>query len=156
MKVFLSARYSRREELKTIREVLKSYDIEVCSRWLDTEWTETERESNVYSSAAPPEYREQYAQWDKEDVLACDVFIAFTEQPRSNGRGGRHVEFGIAVASGKKLLVVGPRENIFYYLPSIRQIVSEPNWNTVQFAPEIANMVLWWDRTEEMMKNGEV
>lgn len=122
MKVFLSARYSRRNELKEIRSLLQQYGYEVCSRWLDTEWNETERESQVYSSAAPPEYREQYSQWDRDDVLACDYFVAFTEEPRSNTRGGRHVEFGIAIAAKKRIIVVGPRENIFYYLPEVHQI----------------------------------
>ncbi len=32
-------------------------------------------------------------------------------------RGGRHVEAGYALAKGKYLVLVGPRENVFYSLP---------------------------------------
>lgn len=121
LQIFLSARYSRREELKRIREALQNERYVVVSRWLDTDWNETERDA-IYSSAAPPERREEYAHTDLEDVRACDVFIAFTEEPRSSSRGGRHVETGIAIGLCKPIIVVGPRENIFYHLRGMIQI----------------------------------
>jgi hypothetical protein len=34
-------------------------------------------------------------------------------------RGGRHVEFGVAVASGKRLIVIGYRENVFRWLAQV-------------------------------------
>jgi len=44
--------------------------------------------------------------------------ITFTETPRSsNSRGGRHVEFGIALGMRKRAVVIGPRENVFHCLP---------------------------------------
>ena len=52
--------------------------------------------------------------------MAAHMLVAFTEQPRSgNSRGGRHVELGIAIGSRKRIAVVGPRENIFCWLPVI-------------------------------------
>ena len=33
-------------------------------------------------------------------------------------RGGRHVEFGFAMAGNKPIFVIGPKENIFHYLLS--------------------------------------
>ena len=36
-----------------------------------------------------------------------------------SARGGRHVEFGLALAAGKRLCIVGPRENIFHFLPRV-------------------------------------
>lgn len=118
-KVFLSSRFSRKGELLHLRTLLQLNGFEVCSRWLDTEWNQTERENEVYSSAAPPDRLEEYSQIDRDDVVNCDVFIGFTESPRSQTRGGRHVEFGIAVALKKKLIMVGPRENIFHSLPEV-------------------------------------
>lgn len=41
-------------------------------------------------------------------------------------RGGRHVEFGMALALGKRVIVVGPRENVFHLLPEVEVHV---NWN---------------------------
>lgn len=53
-------------------------------------------------------------------------------------RGARHVEFGLALGTGKRLLVVGYRENIFHVLPAVEYyetwgqaraaLVSEADW----------------------------
>lgn len=119
MKFYLCARYSRRDELRTVRTRLEAIGHQTTSRWLDTDWEGIERQDKVYSSAAPPEYREEYACKDMGDVAACDCLIAFTEEPRSGGRGGRHVEFGAAIALNKRLIVVGFRENLFYHHPDV-------------------------------------
>ena len=122
MLVYLAARYSRRDELRLIRDELQRRGHVVTSRWLDTEWSEKppkERQGLDHSSAAPPEYRQRHVIEDVEDVLTAACMISFTEQPRSDGRGGRHVEFGIALATGKRLVVVGPRENLFHYHPRV-------------------------------------
>lgn len=116
MKIYLCARYSRRNELRAVREELQRQGHTVTSRWLDTEW---EEKDSAGSSAAPPEYRHEFAVKDIEDVVAADCLIAFTEPPRSSGRGGRHVEFGAALALGKRLIVVGCRENLFYHHPRV-------------------------------------
>ena len=42
-------------------------------------------------------------------------------------RGGRHVEFGMGWAWGKRLIVVGPRENVFHLLPTVEQFDSWPD-----------------------------
>lgn len=116
MKVYLCARYSRRDELRAVRERLQASGHTVTSSWLDTQW---EHRDDQGSSAAPPEYREEYAVKDYNDVLDADCLVAFTEPPRSGGRGGRHVEFGIALAAGKILIIVGQPENIFHYHPRV-------------------------------------
>ncbi len=38
----------------------------------------------------------------------------------NNSRGGRNVELGIALGRGKTVIVVGPYENIFTWLPEVR------------------------------------
>src|SRR5260370_1013513 len=49
---------------------------------------------------------------DVEDLASADCLVSFTEYPTQGvpwaARGGRHVEFGIALASGKRLSIVGP------------------------------------------------
>jgi hypothetical protein len=68
--------------------------------------------------------RTKFAEDDLADVEACDMLIAFTEPPRAAGgrnRGGRHVELGIAIGQGKLIAIVGPRENLFCWLPEITQ-----------------------------------
>lgn len=131
MKVYLCSRYSRRDQMRAFRATLVEQGHEVTSRWLDTEWDRAEKGS----SAAPPEYREKYALIDYEDVQACEVIVAFTEAPGDGGRGGRHVEFGMAVALGKKLLVVGHRENIFHHLPQVNFVEG------TEFVPDVLRRV---------------
>lgn len=122
MKVYLCGRYSRRDQLRSVREELQELGHVVTSRWLDTSWREKDDSG---SAAAPAEYRAEFAVKDLEDVAAADCVIAFTEEPRSGGRGGRHVEFGAALALGKRLIVVGHRENLFHHHPRVEYFASK-------------------------------
>lgn len=59
----------------------------------------------------------QCAKIDIEDLDAPEVVIAFGDEPRSNrSRGGHHVEFGYGLAQGKRIILIGYRENVFNYL----------------------------------------
>jgi hypothetical protein len=51
------------------------------------------------------------------------TLISFTDG--APARGGRHVEFGMAYAWGKRLIVVGPREHVFHALPLVEHY---PDW----------------------------
>ncbi len=64
---------------------------------------------------------------DEEDVRRSDLLVFFSETSETGdrGRGGRHVEFGMAYAMGKSIIVVGHRENLFHSLPGV--IVAK-NW----------------------------
>ena len=115
MKIYLCGRYSRREQLCSVCEELQRLGHVVTSRWLDTEWASRPDQS----SAAPPEYREKYAVIDMDDVRAADAIVCFTEAPGDGSRGGRHVEYGMAIAWNKRLIIVGPLENLFYHLPNV-------------------------------------
>ena len=141
MKIYLAARYSRREELCVYRNELRALGYDVLARWLDGEHqlandgtpigehgealvegvlrsgeVISEREQTQRAAAL----RQRFAQDDWEDVTAAELVINFTEPPRSKAnRGGRHVEFGIALARGARVIVVGFRENIFHWLPRV-------------------------------------
>ena len=115
-KVYLCARYSRRDEMAAIRDVLREYGFAVTSRWLGSD----RPESTDPSGRAPDEYREKWSGFDLEDVCAADTVVSFTEPPDAKAsRGGRHVEFGIAAALKKRLIVVGYRENVFHHMPRV-------------------------------------
>lgn len=118
MIVYLAARYSRRDELRQVRDELQRRGHVVSSRWLDTDW---ERRPDGGSTVAPDEHRVRYCLIDLEDVLAADCLVSFTEEPNSvhGKRGGRHVEYGVALQAGKRLIVVGPRENLFHHHPKV-------------------------------------
>jgi len=130
MKIYLASRYSRREELCEYRMELERGGHTVTSRWLNgshqitnegkpiDETGEALIENGTCADAA--RLRRAFVLEDVVDVMAADVVVSFTEPPRSNhSRGGRHVEFGMAHALGKQLVVVGHRENLFHYLPQV-------------------------------------
>ena len=55
--------------------------------------------------------------------------LFFAEEPSAPySRGGRHVEFGYALATGKKVRVIGPEENVFHGLPGIAHYKSFDEW----------------------------
>jgi nucleoside 2-deoxyribosyltransferase len=115
-KVYLASRYSRRQELLGYRELLRARGIEVTGRWL-------EGLHEIHDSDTPGRQRvmqASFAEDDLEDIRRADAMVSFTEGPGSpHARGGRHVEFGYALALGKHLIVIGPLENVFYCLPGV-------------------------------------
>lgn len=125
---YLAGRYDRREELCGYADDLRQIGGEVECRWLlgthqlhdnahkiDTpEWYHPE--DGITLEAAP------FAADDYEDLNASDTIVFFSETPDSHSkRGGRHVEFGMALAWGKRLVVIGPRENVFHCIPQVEQ-----------------------------------
>ncbi len=142
MRIYLAARYSRRLELCGYRSQLQEAGHEVPAVWLNGEHQigtdgnpigesgeslvekclrPGERLSQEDMSERAAALRTKFAREDFLDVVMCDVLIAFTEAPRSSSsRGGRHVEFGIALGLKKPVWIVGPRENIFHWLEDVR------------------------------------
>lgn len=123
MRIYLAARYSRREELCKYREQLQAAGHVVTSRWLNGNH---QVDDAGLSAQAQEKERTRFAVEDWEDLMDAQLCISFTEEPRSsNSRGGRHVEFGAAVAKALFCVVIGPRENVFHCLP---QVWVFPTW----------------------------
>lgn len=123
MKIYLASSYLRRLELCGYRDRLQAIGHIVTSRWLNGAHVITDRPDGDDGSCSPEAalLRQVYGNEDLLDLNAASVVIGFTEPPNSrSARGGRHVEFGYALAKGKQLIVVGYRENIFHWLPAVR------------------------------------
>ena len=123
MLIYLAARYSRISELNGYADDLRDVGHLVRARWLlgDHQIHEGADKVEAATVSVPLEGR-PFAEDDFRDVFEADMLIAFSEEPRTDGasRGGRHVEFGMALAWGKFVVVVGPRENVFHTLPKVR------------------------------------
>ena len=113
--VYLAARIRRRDELEDYRAQLEAAGIEVTSRWLTmpppAEWTD--------------EVWAHLAEIDRDDVLRADGLVLFAEPGEVDGGSGRHVEFGMALALGRPIIVVGRYENLFQRLPGVTVV---PDW----------------------------
>ena len=132
MIIYLASRYKRREELCVYREELRQMGHIVEARWLNGSHQISDKgipigdggeamvEATGGNGKEGDELRQQFARDDIEDVCNASVIINFTEPPRSEAnRGGRHVEYGIALALRKRLIIVGHRENLFHYVPFV-------------------------------------
>jgi len=128
---YFAARYSRHAELRNYRRQLTVGvpGSVVTSRWIDC------HDGELYASYTPevlnatPEDCWRHGQADLEDLARAEAIVWFTGDG-GGGKGGRHIEHGVAIAyndnhpmltaSGGpfRLIVVGPRENIFHCHPA--------------------------------------
>ena len=106
MKIYLAARYGRRAELQERADDLTGH--QVTARWL----------LGLHEGLS----KTVCASDDMEDLAAAGTLILFGESPSTGYySGGQMVEFGLALAQGKRIIICGPRENVFTYLPQVEQ-----------------------------------
>ena len=128
MKIYLASRYSRNAEMRGYRDELEAMGHEVTSRWINLHAGSTsylsaaaltvlEKSFIPEQLSATPDLCSAYAVADWQDLLRAECVISFT--CGSGGKGGRHVEFGMGLAWKKRMMVVGPRENVFHTLPEV-------------------------------------
>lgn len=116
-RLYLAGQWGRRDEIAGYARLLRDDGHEVVSRWHD--------ELMGNDAATNEENWRTWANADLDDVMKANTFVAFTEEPGTMARGGRHVEWGFACAVVKVmkdglLFVVGPIESQFYALRSAR------------------------------------
>jgi hypothetical protein len=117
MLIYLASRYSRYQEMQAVRADLEKLGHVITSRWINGGHQISD---DGLSAQAKEEERKRFATEDLYDLMQAECVVSFTEPPRStNSRGGRHVEFGIALGRGMRVVVVGPRENVFHCLPAV-------------------------------------
>ena len=59
------------------------------------------------------------ARFSRRHEVKATCLILLGETPRNNSRGGHLVEFGVALALGLRVMVVGPRATVFHCLPAV-------------------------------------
>src|ERR1039458_2946800 len=125
LRVYLAASYSMKKQIEAEAAELRALGIEITSSWLEEKHAPTTQMEELTH-----EEHQLYAMRDVQDVLDADVFVFHTDPTKTIVRGGRHVEFGIAVGAGMHIYVVGEeRENIFHRLPDVRHFVT---WEDVK------------------------
>lgn len=126
MKIYLAAQFSEQALMKEWRKLLRQNGHYVTSRWLEV------KESQLGETFNPSAAEE--AAKDLHDITACEIMISRT---LSRGLlftgGGRHIEFGFALAQEKLMINVGGYESVFHRLPQVRTV------STIEQAIEIVN-----------------
>lgn len=114
-KLYLAARFSRREEMEEKANILKRCGFDIVSRW-------------VYGGEEGLT-REQIAMLDLTDVDRADIVVSFTEPEGSYcPGGGRHTELGYALKGNKKIVIIGDREQVFHHHPAVEQYATLELW----------------------------
>jgi nucleoside 2-deoxyribosyltransferase len=127
MKFYLSAKYVRNSEMRGYRSQLEQLGHTITSRWIDCHEGRYPIPFNPHTVDDHLEDCAKLANDDLMDIQAADIVIAFTDVA-SGGTGGRHIEFGYALAYEIPVVVVGPRENVFHALPEIEWY---PDWESL-------------------------
>lgn len=109
MKVYLAHNYAAKDALRLVKADLEAAGIKVTSRWID---------ANPDNPYHPTVMRDEAIK-DVEDVLTADAIIHFTDNFGDRPGRGKYVELGIAIPSGKRILLVGAEQSgcVFYHLP---------------------------------------
>lgn len=103
---YIAARYDRRRDMQLIVPLLEAVGIGVQATWLD----------GSHEGFTDPAILAACASWDLADVALCDLLVFFSEHPDVGfTSGGRHVELGYALGRGKRVVVIGPAENVFHH-----------------------------------------
>lgn len=124
MKVYLAAPFGWQAEMRAIRDQLTARGVVVTSRWIDrgpgpgADHRQLNDDPARFAADAVEDIR---------DVSAADWMISFT-QGAVAARGGRHVEFGLGLAMGKRMLLVGEREHVFHALDVVEHY---PDWSSL-------------------------
>jgi len=94
--------------MEEIAKRLRDEGYDITSRWV---YGEEEGKTN-----------EDIAIFDIDDLDDADTVISFTQPYGTMYKGGgRNVEFGYGYAENKRMILIGERENVFHWLPSVEQ-----------------------------------
>jgi hypothetical protein len=124
VKIYLAGRYSRHPEMRDYRDQLEAHGHKITSRWIDLHGGSLDKSIPPNVLNANPEVCTRFAETDFLDIVQSDMVISFTEK-NPGGKGGRHVEFGMAFALNKIIVIIGPREHVFHTLSGVGVY---PNW----------------------------
>jgi nucleoside 2-deoxyribosyltransferase len=117
MKVYVAAPWVHKDYAKSVRDQLVAAGIECTSRWVDFK---EDKPTGGMSYNNETLVRE--AQNDFDDVKAADALLLLNLQSRGNETSGKAVETGLALAWGKKVVMVGDPSNVFHYLPQVTRV----------------------------------
>lgn len=106
MRVYLASNFQSQKRMMKVREALENIGVTVCNGWLEPGVDAQDFEQ------LSPEQRAMYSYRDIGEIVTVDLLIMDTQEQSTSG--GREVEYGMALALGKPVWIVGPTRNIFH------------------------------------------
>lgn len=115
--LYIASRFENQARCRSLAQKIGQQGYGITSHWL----YKKPSGAGVYTGS-PATWQEQ----DLADVDRADALVHVTAR-REDGytSGGNHVEFGYALAKGKPVLVLGPRESVFHHNVGVQQFASE-------------------------------
>jgi hypothetical protein len=107
MRIYIAACFAEQEEVRQKANDLIRLGHDCTSGW---------RFEKPCGDGSEQEHEEHYraaALADLEDIRSSDVLCLLAG--RVSASGGKHVETGYAMACAKRVVVVGPVENVFHW-----------------------------------------
>lgn len=159
---YIAGRFERRDEFIEAEKTLGEHNILSGTRWLHMEQD---------MRTSDDDHRKQWAMNDFADVVNADFLIVFSEDLTTAGegvvgtekgtlwvpalwaRGGRHVEFGIAIASSIDIVVIGPKENIFHWYDPRLKADTEP---LIRHFATLDDFLAWYDQANILPNDADV
>jgi hypothetical protein len=122
--IYIAARYSLKETVAILAEKLIADGHNLLS-----DWHHEKHAPGVTLAEIPDNELRHLAYKDMLQIRGATAMVFLAEDPEyATVRGGRHVEFGIALERGIPILVLGTTpENIFHYLSARVQHFSDFN-----------------------------
>jgi hypothetical protein len=118
MKFYLAAAYDRKEEMRGYRESLESAGHTITSRWIDGHPEINNGDIISLDMLNDPKHIHlchAVARHDLDDIREASAMISFHGH---TNQGGRHVEYGYALALRIPIYIIGDRENLFHVVGS--------------------------------------
>lgn len=118
-RIYVAASYMRMVEAAELARRLVKAGHVVQSRWLSGP------APSLAPYVQPDEAMVKYAAEDLTDLFNCEALVTLTgDKPLQASRGGRHAELGMALAVGLRVIVLGPREQLFHWHPGVRVVAT--------------------------------
>ena len=130
--VYFAATFTRAWEMRDYRDDIEKLGWEVTSSWIEardgTPALGQDELTEPGLSAAPGVRSKWHADLstavkaatdNMSDLFRATTLMLFTRSPSTSG--GYHTELGMALASGKDIIIIGPVLNVFQALPRIRR-----------------------------------
>lgn len=115
---YIAAPFSEKAAAAAVVALLKEHGFGCTSRWITQDQLDIGQRNEIEN--------QRWADADLEDVASADFLIALNLPGwEYKGSGGRHVEFGYALALKIPIILVGKRSSLFHHK---REVTLVDDW----------------------------